>query len=147
MAADPRHHGARIGLTAVLHTWGSAMTHHPHVLMIVPGGGLSADGSRWIACRPGFFLSVRVLSRLFRRLFLGVLAAAHAEGRLAFFSNRKTMTLATHEFIRRFLMHVLPKGFQRIRHNGLLANGNRAAMIAKAPSTARHDATRERTRR
>jgi hypothetical protein len=208
IAADAKHLGAKIGITAVLHTWGSAMTHHPHVHMIVPGGGLSADGSRWIACRPSFFLSVRVLSRLFRRLFLGLLAAAHAKGRLAFFGERqglaegrafaaflkrqrraewvvyakapfggpqqvlaylsrythrvaisnrrliaadadgvsftykdyrlegpgrhKTMTLATHEFIRRFLMHVLPKGFQRIRHYGLLANGNRTAMIAKA---------------
>ena len=208
IATDPRHLGAKIGITAVLHTWGSAMTHHPHVHMIVPGGGLSADGSRWVACRPSFFLSVRVLSRLFRRLFLGALAAAYAKGRLAFFgaceklaetrafaaflkrqrkaewvvyakapfggpeavlaylarythrvaiSNRrliaadaagvtftykdyrvegpgrhKTMTLATHEFIRRFLMHVLPKGFQRIRHYGLLANGNRTRLIAKA---------------
>jgi len=208
IAADPKHLGAKIGITAVLHTWGSAMTHHPHIHMIVPGGGLSADGSRWIACRPSFFLSVRVLSRLFRRLFLGALAAAHGRGQLVFFgeqeglaevrafaaflkrqrraewvvyskaplagpkavlaylarythrvaiANRrliaanaegvtftykdyrvdgpgrfKTMTLATHEFIRRFLMHVLPKGFQRIRHYGLLANGNRAAAIAKA---------------
>jgi hypothetical protein len=207
IAADPRHLGARIGITAVLHTWGSAMTHHPHIHMIVPGGGLSADGTRWIASRPGFFLPVRVLSRLFRRLFLRLLAVAHAEGRLAFFgaletlanprafaaflrrqhrpewvvyakapfagpkavlaylarythrvaiSNKRliradangvtftvknyrvegpgrhtTMTLATHEFIRRFLMHVLPKGFHRIRHYGLLANGNRAAAIAK----------------
>jgi Putative transposase/Transposase zinc-binding domain len=208
IAADPRHLGARVGITAVLHTWGSAMTHHPHIHMIVPGGGLSADGERWVACRPGFFLPVRVLSRLFRRLFLTMLATAHAEGRLAFFgtletlavprafaafvkrqrrvewvtyakapfagpkqvlaylalythriaiSNRrliradadgvtftykdyrvdgpgrfKTMTLATHEFIRRFLMHVPPKGFHRIRHYGLLANGNRKAMVAKA---------------
>jgi putative transposase/transposase-like zinc-binding protein len=208
IAADPRHLGARVGITAVLHTWGSAMTHHPHIHMIVPGGGLSADGTRWVACRPGFFLPVRVLSRAFRRLFLTMLAAAHAEGRLGFFgelqklanprafaafakrqrriewvvyakapfagpetvlaylarythriaiSNRrliradatgvtftckdyrvegpgrfKTMTLATHEFIRRFLMHVLPKGFHRIRHYGLLANGNRAAAIARA---------------
>jgi hypothetical protein len=208
IAADPRHLGARVGITAVLHTWGSAMTHHPHIHMIVPGGGLSADGERWVASRPGFFLPVRVLSRLFRRLFLTMLATAHNEGRLAFFgalemlavprafaafvkrqrrvewvvyakapfagakavlaylarythriaiSNRRlicadatgvtftvknyrvegpgrytTMTLATHEFIRRFLMHVLPKGFHRIRHYGLLANGNRAAAIAKA---------------
>jgi hypothetical protein len=208
IAADPRHLGARVGITAVLHTWGSAMMHHPHIHMIVPGGGLSTDGTRWVACRPGFFLPVRVLSRLFRRLFLTMLTAAHAEGRLSFFgaiaglastrafaaflkrqrriewviygkapfagpeavlaylarythriaiSNRrliradatgvtftykdyridgpgrfKTMTLATHEFIRRFLMHVLPKGFHRIRHYGLLANGNRAAAIARA---------------
>ena len=208
IAADPKHLGARIGITAVLHTWGSAMTHHPHVHMIVPGGGLSHDGERWIACRPTFFLPVRVLSRLFRRLFLQMLAAAHKANRLAFFgdhaalaetrtftaflaplrkaewvvyakepfggpqavlaylsrythrvaiSNRrlisadetgvtfrwkdyriegpgryKTMTLSTHEFIRRFLMHVLPKGVHRIRHYGLFANGNRAANIARA---------------
>jgi hypothetical protein len=208
IAADPKRLGARIGITAVLHTWGSAMTHHPHVHMIVPGGGLSADGKRWIACRPGFFLPVRVLSRLFRRLVLSMLLAAHGEGRLTFFgehaaltddkafaaflrplkrsewvvyakkpfagpeavlaylsrythrvaiSNRrliaadesgvtftykdyrlegparyKTMTLAPHEFIRRFLVHVLPKGFHRIRHYGLFANGGRADNIAKA---------------
>src|SRR5580658_10674625 len=87
IAADPKHLGARIGLTAVLHTWGSALTHHPHVHCIVPGGGLSADGQRWIACRPGFFLPVRVLSRLFRRLFLNKLEAAHAAGRLVFFGD------------------------------------------------------------
>jgi hypothetical protein len=191
----------------VLHTWGSALTHHPHVHMIVPGGGLSNDGQRWVACRPTFFLPVRVLSRLFRRLFLKMLAAAHTCGRLAFFgrhsvladdkafatfvaplhkvewvvyakepfggpqavlaylsrythrvaiSNRrlisadktgitfkwkdyriegpdryKTMTLPKQEFIRRFLMHVLPKGVHRIRHYGLFANGNRAANIER----------------
>ena len=87
IAADPKHLGARIGLTAVLHTWGSALTHHPHVHVIVPGGGQSPDGSRWIACKPGFFLPVRVLSRLFRRLFLEGLAALHAAGRLAFFGD------------------------------------------------------------
>jgi hypothetical protein len=208
IAADTKRLGARIGLTCVLHTWGSAMTHHPHVHMIVPGGGLSNDGSRWVSCRPNFFLPVRVLSRLFRRLFLEQLVAAHEAGRLQFFgqhatladtaafaaflaslrrvewvvyskkpfggpeavlaylsrythrvaiSNRrliaveatgvtfkykdyriegpqryKTMTLATGEFIRRFLMHVLPKGFHRIRHYGLFANGNRAENIARA---------------
>ena len=208
IAADPKHLGARIGITAVLHTWGSAMTHHPHVHMIVPSGGLSADQSRWISSRPRFLLSVRVLSRLFRRLFLQMLLAARAAGRLRFvadhraladaaafsayleplrkaewvvyakepfggpeavlaylsrythrvaISNRrllaadatgvtftwkdyrfegrdryKTMTLATHEFIRRFLMHVLPKGFHRIRHYGLFANGQRAANLARA---------------
>jgi hypothetical protein len=207
IAADPKHLGANIGITAVLHTWGSALTHRPHMHMIVPGGGLSRDRQRWIACRPTFFLPVRVLSRLFRRLFLKMLAAAHACGRLEFFgqhskladhkafaafvaplrktewvvyakepfggpqavlaylsrythrvaiSNRrlisadetgvtfkwkdyriegpgryKTMTLPTHEFIRRFLMHVLPKGVHRIRHYGLFANGNRAANIAQ----------------
>ena len=208
IAADKKHLGARIGITVVLHTWGSAMTHHPHVHMIVPGGGLSEDGSRWIACRPDFFLPVRVLSRLFRRLLLTALAEAHAAGDLKFFgshagladktafaaflaplrrtefvvyakepfagpepvlrylsrythrvaiSNRrlvsaddggvafrwkdykaegsdrwKTMTLHPHEFIRRFLMHVLPKGFHRTRHYGLFANGNRAANVARA---------------
>jgi hypothetical protein len=207
IAADPKHLGARIGVTAVLHTWGSAMTHHPHVHMVVPGGGLSLDATRWISCRPNFFLPVRVLSRLFRRLFLTRLATAHAAGHLQFFgdharladrnmfaeflaplrkaewvvyakkpfagpeqvlrylsrythrvaiSNRrlvccdqtavtfkwkdyriegpgryKTMTLDTHEFIRRFLIHALPKGFHRIRHYGLLAS-NRAANIAHA---------------
>jgi predicted Zn-ribbon and HTH transcriptional regulator len=208
IAADPKRLGARIGITCVLHTWGSAMIHHPHVHMIVPGGGLSVDRSRWVSCRPNFFLPVRVLSRLFRRLFLEQLVAAHEAGRLQFFgqhaaladtaafaaflaslrraewvvyskkpfggpeavlaylsrythrvaiSNRrliaveetgvtfkykdyriegphryKTMTLATGEFIRRFLIHVLPKGFHRIRHYGLFANGNRAENIARA---------------
>jgi len=208
IAADPKRLGARTGITSVLHSWGSAMTHHPHVHMIVPGGGLSADGQRWIACRPEFFLPVRVLSRLFRRLVLGLLLQAHGEGCLKFsgahaaladeqafaaflaplkrsewvvyakkpfagpeavlaylsrythrvaISNRrliaagesgvtftykdyrlegperyKTMTLTAHEFIRRFLMHVLPKGFHRIRHYGLFANGGRAENIAKA---------------
>ena len=192
IAADPKHLGARIGLTAVLHTWGSALTHHPHVHGIVPGGGLSADGQRWIACRPRFFLPVKVLSRLLRRRFLERLAHAHAAGRLVFFGDlaaladkgafaahlvplrraewvvyakrpfagpeavlaylarythrvaisssrlvscdqrgvtfrckdyraggehrQKLMTLAPAEFIRRFLIHVLPSGFHRIRH-------------------------------
>ena len=206
IAADPKRLGARIAITAVLHSWGSAMTHHPHVHMVVPGGGLSPDGSKWIACRPRYFLPVEVLSALFRRLFLEMLVAAHDH--LQFFgdhvrltdkaafdaylkplreidwvvyakepfagpkqvlrylsrythrvaiSNRrlvsagengvtfkykdyriegpgryKTMTLATGEFIRRFLIHVLPKGFHRIRHYGLLASGNRVATIARA---------------
>jgi len=208
IAADPKHLGARIGMTAVLHTWGSALTHHPHLHMIVPGGGLSPDGNRWVACRRGFFLPVRVLSKLFRRLMLQRLAAAHAQGRLAFFASHapladpqafaaflaplrktkwfvyskrpfagpravlaylsrythrvalsnsrlmacdddgvtfrwkdyradgrarhKTMTLATPEFIRRFLLHVLPAGFHRIRHYGLLGNGQRRNAIARA---------------
>ncbi|MDH3790861.1 MAG: IS91 family transposase [Rhodospirillales bacterium] len=208
IAADPKHLGARIAITAVLHTWGSAMTHHPHIHMIVPGGGLSSDGKAWVPCRPRFLLSVRVLSRLFRRLLLEKLCAAHEAGQLRFFndhaaladgaaferhleplrktewvvyakqpfagpqavlaylsrythrvaiSNRRllsanrrgvtfrckdyrlkgaaryaTMMLPTHEFIRRFLMHVLPKGFHRIRHYGMLANGNRAATVAQA---------------
>jgi len=208
IAADRKRLGARVGITSVLHTWGSAMTHHPHVHMIVPGGGLSEDGERWVACRPNFFLPVRVLSRLFRRLVIEMLATAYADAKIAFhgahahlaggdafaaflaplkrcewvvyakkpfggpeavlaylsrythrvaISNRrlvaadattvtfkykdyrvdglerfKTMTLATAEFIRRFLIHVLPKGFHRIRHYGLLANGQRADNLAKA---------------
>ena len=92
IADDPKHLGARIGLTpAVLHTWGSAMTHHPHVHMIVPGGGLSQDGSRWVPCRPAFFLPVRVLSRLFRRLFLKMLTAAHEANHLKFFGNHASL--------------------------------------------------------
>ena len=208
IAADPKHLGARIGVTSVLHTWGSALTHHPHLHMIVPGGGISPDGERWISCRPGFFLPVRVLSRLFRRLFLQKLAAAHDAGKLGFFGQHaaltgrkafaaylaplrktewvvyakkpfggpeavlaylsrythrvaisnsrlialdhngvtfkwkdyriegharyKTMTLPTHEFIRRFLIHVLPGGFHRIRHYGLFASASRADNIARA---------------
>ncbi|MGY4411027.1 hypothetical protein ACVWW4_002763 [Bradyrhizobium sp. LB7.1] len=92
IAADPKHLGARIGITSVLHSWGSAMTHHPHVHMIVPGGGISLDGGRWVACRSGFFLPVRVLSRLFRRLFLEKLVAAHDPGRLQFFGNHAALT-------------------------------------------------------
>ncbi|MFQ5974315.1 MAG: transposase, partial [Alphaproteobacteria bacterium] len=87
IAADPKHLGARIGFTGVLHTWGSALTHHPHVHWIVPGGGISLDGERWISCRPRFFLHVRVLSRLFQRLFLEKLRAAHRAGRLRFFTD------------------------------------------------------------
>ena len=91
IAADPKRLGAKIGITAVLHTWGSAMTHHPHVHMIVPGGGLSIDGERWISCRPGFLLPVRVLSRLFRRLVLGLLLEAHEEDRLKFFGEHEPL--------------------------------------------------------
>jgi hypothetical protein len=91
IAADPKHLGARLGLTLVLHTWGSAMTHHPHVHGIVPGGGLSLDGQRWVACRPGFFLPVRVLSRLFRRLFLEKLCDAHRTGKLQFFGDHREL--------------------------------------------------------
>ncbi len=205
IAADPKHLGARIGFTSVLHSWGSAMTHHPHIHMIVPGGGISRDGSRWVPCRPAFFLPVRVLSRLFRGLILKGLKQAHADGRLKFFNDHqaladkeafhaylkplyktefavhakepfagpkavlaylsrythrvaianrrlisvddktvtftwkdyraegaeryKTMALPIHEFIRRFLIHVFPKRFHRIRHYGLFANGNRAENI------------------
>lgn len=207
IAADPKHLGASIGATLVLHTWGSALTHHPHVHGIVPGGGLSPDGERWVSCKPGFFLSVRVLSRLFRRRFLEALGQLHRTGRLRFFgelaaltdahafahwlaplrkcewvvyakrpfagpevvlaylsrythrvaisnsrlvamdeqgvtfrwkdyrakgrTRRKTMTLDADEFMRRFLLHVLPGGFHRIRHYGLLANGNRAASLSR----------------
>ena len=204
IAADSRHLGAEIGAIMVLHTWGQTLTHHPHIHCIVPGGGLSPDGTRWIACRPGFFLPVRVLSRLYRRLFLEKLDAAHRANKLKFFgalasladpdafraflaplrgiewlvyakrpfagpeqvlaylarythriaiSNRrlvaladgrltftwrdyrdeariKPMTLAADEFMRRFLLHVLPDGFQRIRHTGFLANGHRRAKLA-----------------
>ena len=205
IAADPKHLGARIGITAVLHTWGSAMTHHPHIHMIVPGGGLSSDGSRWISSRPAFLLPVRVLGKLFRRLFLTRLMALHEGGRLGFHGSlthladrrsflrqlapvrkkrwvvyakppfagpetvlaylsrythrvaisnsrllrfdesgvtfryknyrcdgtdrQQVMTLATDEFIRRFLLHVLPKGFHRIRHYGLLAGTARKARL------------------
>lgn len=208
IAADPKHLGARIGLTLVLHTWGSTMIHHPHVHGIVPGGGLSIDGEQWIHCRPGFFLSVRVLSRLFRRLFLERLNQAYQAGELKFFGehrllanakafddwvnplkksewvvyakrpfagpeavlaylsrythrvaiansrllkfndqgvtfkwkdyrskqrfSHKNMTLSTDEFIRRFLIHVLPGGFHRIRHYGLLANSGRRDNLKRA---------------
>src|SRR5205085_6279100 len=91
IAADPKHLGAQIGLTAVLHTWGSALTHHPHAHIIVPGGGFSPNRQHWIACRPGFFLAVRVLSRLFRRLFLERLTAAHQTGRLEFFADQAAL--------------------------------------------------------
>jgi len=208
IAADPKHLGAQIGVTLVLHTWGSALTHHPHVHGIVPGGGLSPDGERWVSCKPGFFLPVRVLSRLFRRRFLEQLDEAHRSGRLQFFgeyaaladaraftdwlaplracewvvyakrpfagpaavlaylsrythrvaisnqrllvldqrgvtfrwkdyramgkTRHKTMTLGADEFMRRFLLHVLPGGFHRIRHYGLLANAQRREQLAKA---------------
>jgi len=207
IAADPGHLGARIGVTAVLHTWGSAMTHHPHVHMIVPGGGVSLDGRRWISSRPAFLLPVRVLGALFRRLFLTRLMELHEAGKLVFFGaqagladrrgflrhlaplrtkrwvvyakppfagpeavlaylslythrvaisngrliafdeagvtfrykdyrrsgpqRQQVMTLDTHEFMRRFLLHVLPHGFHRIRHYGLFASATRKANIAR----------------
>jgi len=207
IAADPKRMRARVGMTSVLHTWGSALTHHPHIHMIVPGGGLSPDGTRWVACKPGFFLHVRVLSRLFRRLFLEGLMDLHRAAKLAFFGDlkgltaadafaaklapfrksewvvyakppfggpeavlaylsrythrvaisnnrlvsadantvvfrwkdyrikrggrQKVMRLATPEFIRRFLIHVLPEGFHRIRHYGFLASSTRKANITK----------------
>ena len=219
IAADPKHLGARIGITAVLHTWGSAMTHHPHIHMIVPGGGIAPDGERWISSRPAFLLPVRVLGALFRRLFLTRLLALYDAGKLAFFGRlahladrraflrhlapvrkkrwvvyakppfagpeavlaylsrythrvaisnsrllrfdehgvtlrykdyrrsepdrQQVMTLSADEFIRRFLLHCLPRGFHRIRHYGLLASGTRKAhlerarlLLALAPPTA-----------
>jgi hypothetical protein len=208
IAADPKRLGVKIGFTSVLHTWGSAMTHHPHVHMIVLGGGISLDGTSWISCRPKYLLPVKVLSRLFRRLMLEMLLAAHDASRLQFFGDHahladkaafkaylaplhrtkwfvyskrpfagpeqvlaylsrythrvaisnsrliaadatgvtfsykdyrikgpgryKTMTLEPDEFIRRFLMHVLPNGFHRIRHYGLLASGTKTGTIARA---------------
>ena len=205
IAADPKHLGAQIGFTAILHTWGQNLLHHPHLHCVVPGGGLSPDGQRWVACRPGFFLPVRVLSRLFRRLFLTMLRQAFAAGRLKFYhglaelqapgafarhlapvaqsewvvyakppfggpqhvleylgrythrvaiansrlvafddgqvafrwkdyrhaSRHKLMRLDADEFVRRFLLHVLPTGFQRIRHYGWLANRSRATKLAQ----------------
>ncbi len=94
IAADPERMGAKVGLTSVLHTWGSAMTHHPHIHMIVPGGGLSPDGTKWVACKPGFFLHVRVLSRLFRRMFLDGLLALHGAGELAFYGDLERLVQA-----------------------------------------------------
>jgi len=208
IAADPKHLGARIGVTLVLHTWGSQLTHHPHVHGIVPGGGLALDTDRWVPCRPGFFLPVRVLSRYFRRRFLEELQQLHRRGELHFFGEHaqlvdparfakylaplrepewvvyakrpfagpeavlaylsrythrvaisnsrllahdergvtfrwkdyrakghtryKTMTLRADEFMRRFLLHVLPRGFHRIRHYGLLGNAHRTAQLATA---------------
>ena len=223
IAATPEHLGARIGLTAVLHTWGSALTHHPHLHCVVPGGGISLDGKRWVSCGVGYFLPVRVLSLRFQTLFLEKLCAAHEAGRLKFFgvhrhladarnfanylrplrdidwvvyakrpfagpeavlaylsrythrvaiansrliscddngvtfkwkdyrdkgrTRQKVMTLATHEFIRRFLIHVLPQGFHRIRHYGLFANARRAGNLVRmrellgvAPQPAEPDA-------
>ena len=206
IAADPKHLGAEIGFIAVLHTWGQNLDHHPHIHCIVPGGGIAPDGDRWVACRPEFFLPVRVLSRLFRRLFLQRLEALHLAGELQFFTDlarlkdadafraylaplrksewvvyakrpfagpsqvlaylarythrvaiansrlvgltdthvsfrwkdyrengrhkSKVMRLAAGEFMRRFLLHVLPDGFHRIRHYGLFANGHRAGKLA-----------------
>jgi hypothetical protein len=203
IAADPEHLGAEIGFLAVLHTWGQNLMHHPHLHCLVPGGGIAPDGESWIACRPGFFLPVRVLSRLFRGLFLHRLEQAFAAGRLRFFDayaplrepaafrrylaplwpaewvvyakrpfagpeqvlnyvgrythrvaiannrilsvdetrvrfhwkdyrdgdRRKTMSLSGEEFLRRFLIHVLPSGFRRIRYFGFLANPHRAAKL------------------
>ena len=206
IAADPKHLGAEIGFIAILHTWGQNLLHHPHLHCVVPGGGLSADGERWMSCRPGFFLPVRVLSRLFRRLFLAQLQATFDAGHLHFYhaleglqaptafarylapmrqaewvvyakppfggprhvleylgrythrvaisnnrltefaddqvsfrwkdyrheSRPKVMQLAAEEFIRRFLLHVLPSGFQRIRHYGFLANRYRAVKLDRS---------------
>ena len=103
IAADPKHLGARIGITAVLHTWGSALAHHPHVHMVVPGGGIALDGQRWIASRPLFLLPVRVLGKLFRGVFLSRLLALYDAGRLAFFGS-----LAALAERRAFLRHLAP---------------------------------------
>jgi len=116
IAADPRHLGARIGITAVLHTWGSAMTHHPHVHMIVPGGGISLDGRRWISSRPAFLAPVRVQGALFRRLFLTRLIALHEAGKLAFFGAQADLTDP-----RRFLRHLAPLRKKRCRVGGDVA--------------------------
>jgi hypothetical protein len=146
IAADPKYLGAEIGVTAVLHTWGENLYHHPHAHCLVPGGGISPDGKRWIPCNPRF-LPPRVLSRLFRRLVLEGLTAAFNAGQLHFFTGlsglndkaafaaalaplRRTDWVKTAEFIRRFLLHVLPDGFHRIRNYGLLANGHRAEKLA-----------------
>ena len=203
IAGDAKHLGAEIGFIAILHTWGQNLLHHPHLHCVVPGGGIAPNGERWISCRPGFFLPVRVLSRLFRRLFIAQLQLAFDHGELQFFnslealrnrvafakylapasraewvvyakppfgdpkqvlqylgrythrvaisnnrlrefsdgavtfawkdyrheSRNKTMRLDAHEFIRRFLLHVLPSGFQRIRHYGLLANRYREVRL------------------
>lgn len=205
IAATPKHLGAELGFITILHTWGQQLQHHPHLHCVVPGGGLSANGERWISCRPGFFLPVRVLSRLFRRLFLAQLQDAFDAGKLYFFnvlealntsvvfakylapvrliewnvyakppfgdprqvleylgrythrvaisnnrligfadgkvrfnwkdyrheSRKKVMCMDAQEFIRRFLLHVLPHGFQRIRHYGFLANRYRAVKLAR----------------
>ena len=223
IAADPKHLGARIGIISVLHTWGSALTHHPHLHVIVPGGGVSLDGARWVSCRPGFFLPVRVLSRLFRRLFLKKLLAAHEAGRLQFFGNHapladaqafatylaplrraewvvyskrplggpeavlaylsrythrvaisnsrliafdqqgvtfrwknyriegrdryKLMTLTSDEFIRQFLIHVLPKGFPPHPPLRPVRQGGRHRQHRARPRTARRAKAPKRTRR
>jgi hypothetical protein len=204
IAADPKHLGAELGFFTVLHTWGQTLIHHPHLHCVVAGGGLTANGSRWIACRPNFLLSVRVLARLFRRRFLASLEKAFDANKLTFYgrlepladrraflrhlapartadwcvyskppfagpeqvlayvarythrvaisndrlltidegkvrfhwrdyrkgNRQKTMTLAADEFIRRFLLHVLPEGFQRIRYYGFLANRYREQKLA-----------------
>ena len=96
IAADPKRLGAKVGMTSVLHTWGSALTHHPHIHMIVPGGGLSPDGTKWVACKPRFFLHVRVLARLFRRLFLEGLMELHRAGQLTFFGDLDRLAQADH---------------------------------------------------
>ncbi len=139
VAADPRYLGAEIGAVAVLHTWGQALHHHPHLHCIVPGGGIAPDQTRWIACKPGFFLPVRVLSRQFRDLFLAIANSRLVgldDGRVSFTwkdyrqdDKTKVMTIAADEFIRRFLQHTVPDGFHRIRHIGFLANRHRTAKL------------------
>jgi Transposase zinc-binding domain/Putative transposase len=130
IAMDPKHLGAEIGFFAVLHTWGSNLLHHPHLHCVVPGGGLSPDGTHWISCRRGFFLAVRVLSRLFRRLFLEHLQHAFDAGKLQFFTALEKLR-DRRQFDRRFLLHALPNGFQRIRYYGLLGNRYRQEKLAR----------------
>jgi hypothetical protein len=132
IAADPKHLGARIGITSVLHTWGSALTHHPHVHMIVPGGGISIDGTRWVACRPDYTHRVAISNRRLVAADDGGVSFRWKDYRIEGPGRWKTMTLTPHEFIRRFLIHVLPGGFHRIRHYGLLASSSRAVNIARA---------------
>jgi hypothetical protein len=126
IAADRRHLGARIGITAVLHTWGSALTHHPHIHMIVPGGGISLDGTRWVSSRPAFLLPVRVLSKLFRRLFLTRLLELHAAGRLAFFGDHAVLREE------RSFMHLIA----RLRRKNCRVDGDVAAPIPHRPGRA-----------
>ena len=136
IAADPRHLGARIGATAVLHSWGSAMTHHPHVHMIVPGGGISLDGTRWVRCKPGFLLPVRVLSRLFRRLFLAALADAHAAGRLAFFGE--IADLCRQRGLRRTSRAAQAEELVRLRQAALRRAGSGACLSRPLHPSRRH---------
>src|SRR3990170_1714691 len=137
IAADPKHLGAQIGATLVLHTWGSALTHHPHVHGIVPGGGLSPDGERWVACKPGFFLShythrVAISNRRLVALNERGVTFRWKDYRAKGRTRNKTMTLSSDEFMRRFLLHVLPTGFHRIRHYGLIPNAERRYNLQRA---------------
>jgi len=150
IAADPKHLGARIGITSVLHTWGSVLTHHPHVHMIVPGGGIALDGKRWVSCRPGFFLPVRVLSRLFRRLFLDQLAAAHAAGRLKFFGDHAALAAPQAFTAQYFDFRRGGRGFARHgarsdAQGGSVAARPDSASEYRSPRRLRSHGTRSRT--